>query len=108
MLRRSSQKDEFERVITEVQSKIDKEKEDGVETIDGPPAPPPADPSEAEYEHHSTGKTGDGKIYLSDIGEFRDSPRPKSEYTPEEWRRLPPKEIDIIRKAPEEAKEEKI
>lgn len=52
-----NQEDEFERVITEVQSKIDKEKEDGVETIDGPPAPPRADPSEAEYEHHSIWKS---------------------------------------------------
>ena len=100
-----NQEEEFERVTTEVQSKIDKEKEDGVETIDGPPAPPRADRSEAEYEHHSTGKASDGKIYLSDIGEFRDSPRPKSEYTPEEWRRLPPKEIDIIIRR-EEIKEE--
>ena len=59
-------------------------------------------------EHMSNGAAGDGIIYLNDIGEtvkldkkghpykvgsggrrfFRSSPRPRSKYTPEEWRAL--------------------
>ena len=62
------------------------------------------------------GKPGDGIIYLSDIGEHvkldkrgrpyrvgpdgrkevRGSPRPKSSYSPEEWRALSAKERDVI------------
>ncbi|CAL1137578.1 unnamed protein product [Cladocopium goreaui] len=64
----------------------------------------------------SMGKPGDGIIYLSDIGEHvkldkrgrpyrvgpdgrkevRGSPRPKSSYSPEEWRALSAKERDVI------------
>ena len=59
-------------------------------------------------DHMSKGTAGDGIIYLNDIGEtvkldvkghpskvgsdgrrfFRSSPRPRSQYTPEEWRAL--------------------
>ena len=66
---------------------------------------PVGDPS---VDHMSKGTAGDGIIYLNDIGEtvkldvkghpykvgsdgrrfFRSSPRPRSKYTPEEWRAL--------------------
>ena len=77
---------------------------------------PPAEPPAVEYEHHSTGTAGGGKIYLSDIDqhvkldrigttyrvgldgskEIRGSPRPKGDYTPKGWRALPLKERDVI------------
>ena len=72
------------------------------------------------------GKAGDGKIYLNDIGEyvkldkrghpyrvgedgrrsFYTSPRPRSEYSPEEWQKLSLKEREIAKKK-EELKKKK-
>ena len=111
------QEEEFKRMMEEVDIKLDKEKDDGLEVVDGPPMPPPD--GEHPYdgpEHHSMGKPGDGIIYLSDIGEHvkldkrgrpyrvgpdgrkevRGSPRPKSSHSPEEWRSLSAKERDVI------------
>ncbi|CAL1138023.1 unnamed protein product [Cladocopium goreaui] len=111
------QEEEFDRLMGEMDIKLDKEKEDGVEAVDGPPLPPPdGEPPYDGPEHHSMGKPGDGIIYLSDIGEHvkldkrgrpyrvgpdgrkevRGSPRPKSSYSPEEWRALSAKERDVI------------
>ena len=111
------QEGEFTRMMEEMDIKLDKEKEDGVEVVDGLPLPPPAgEPPYDGPEHHSMGKPGDGIIYLSDIGEHvkldkrgrpyrvgpdgrkevRGSPRPKSSYSPEEWRALSAKERDVI------------
>ena len=111
------QEEEFKRMTEEMDVKLDKEKDDEVEVVDGPPMPPPD--GEPPYDgpgHHSMGKPGDGIIYLSDIGEHikldkrgrpyrvgpdgrkevRRSPRPKSSYSPEEWRSLSAKERDVI------------
>ena len=111
------QEEEFNRMMEEMDIKLDKEKSDGVEVVDGPPMPPPdGEPPYEGPEHHSMGKPGDGIIYLSDIGEHvkldrrgrpyrvgpdgrkevRGSPRPKSSYSPEEWRSLSAKERDVI------------
>ena len=111
------QEEEFNRMMEEMDIKLDKEKGDGVEVVDGPPMPPPdGEPPYDGPEHHSMGKPGDGIIYLSDIGEHvkldkrgrpyrvgpdgrkevRGSPRPKSSYSPEEWRALSAKERDVI------------
>ncbi|CAL1143864.1 unnamed protein product, partial [Cladocopium goreaui] len=67
------QEEEFNRMMEEMDIKLDKEKSDGVEVVDGPPMPPPD--GEPPY---------DG------------SPRPKSSYSPEEWRSLSAKERDVI------------
>ncbi|CAL1165535.1 unnamed protein product, partial [Cladocopium goreaui] len=111
--------DDYEQSIREgeMDIKLDKEKADDVEVVDGPPLPPPdGEPPYDGPEHHSMGKPGDGIIYLSDIGEHvkldkrgrpyrvgpdgrkevRGSPRPKSSYSPEEWRALSAKERDVI------------
>ena len=111
------QEEEFHRMMEEMDIKLDKEKSDDVEVVDGPPLPPPdGEPPYDGPEHHSMGKPGDGIIYLSDIGEHvkldkrgrpyrvgpdgrkevRGSPRPKSSYSPEEWRALSAKERDVI------------
>ena len=110
------QEEEFNRMMEEMDIKLDKEKGDGVEVVDGPPMPPDGEPPCDGPEHHSMGKPGDGIIYLSDIGEHvkldkrgrpyrvgpdgrkevRGSPRPKSSYSPEEWRALSAKERDVI------------
>ena len=111
------QEEEFHRLMGEMDIKLDKEKADDAEVVDGPPLPPPdGEPPYDGPEHHSTGKPGDGIIYLSDIGEHvkldkrgrpyrvgpdgrkevRGSPRPKSSYSPEEWRALSAKERDVI------------
>ena len=101
-----------------------------VEVVGEPPMPPPdGEPPYDGPEHHSMGKPGDGIIYLSDIGEHvkldkrgrpyrvgpdgrkevRGSPRPKSSYSPEEWRALSAKERDvIIRRGKLEAEAEKL
>ena len=50
-----NQEDEFDRCMREFEEKYLEKKE-------GPPAPPLAEPPAAEYEHHSTGTAGDGKI----------------------------------------------
>ncbi|CAL1167671.1 unnamed protein product [Cladocopium goreaui] len=107
--------EEFHRLMEEMDIKLDKEKADDAEVVDGPPLPPPdGEPPYDGPEHHSMGKPGDGIIYLSDIGEHvkldkrgrpyrvgpdgrkevRGSPRPKSSYSPEEWRALSAKERD--------------
>ena len=111
------QEEEFHRLMEEMDIKLDKEKADDAEVVDGPPLPPPdGEPPYDGPEHHSMGKPGDGIIYLSDIGEHvkldkrgrpyrvgpdgrkevRGSPRPKSSYSPEEWRALSAKERDVI------------
>ena len=103
--------------MEEMDIKLDKKKADNTEVIDGPPLPPPdGEPPYDGPEHHSMGKSGDGIIYLSDIGEYikldkrgrpyrvgsngrkevRGLPRPKSSYSPEEWRALSAKERDVI------------
>ena len=68
-LPRRYQSDEFERVLAEINHKLDKENEDRVEVVDDPSTlPPHADPPESEYEHHSTGTAGDGKIISATSG----------------------------------------
>ena len=115
--RAEHQEEEFDRLMKEMDIKLDKEKADEAEVVDGPPLPPPdGEPPYDGPEHHSMGKPGDGIIYLSDIGEHvkldkrgrpyrvgpdgrkevRGSPRPKSSYSPEEWRALSAKERDVI------------
>ncbi|CAL1156913.1 unnamed protein product [Cladocopium goreaui] len=131
--RRSKRKTEFDRMMNEMNIKLDKEKSDKVEVVGEPPMPPTdGEPPLGPYdgpEHHSMGKPGDGIIYLSDIGEHvkldkrgrpyrvgpdgrkevRGSPRPKSSYSPEEWRALSAKERDvIIRRGKLEAEAEKL
>ena len=81
-----------------------------------PPLPPDGESPYDGPEHHSMGTAGNGVIYLSDIGkhvkldkigsayrvgpdgrkEVRGSTRPKSSYSPEEWRSLWVKERDVI------------
>ncbi|CAL1168660.1 unnamed protein product [Cladocopium goreaui] len=118
-LKKTKKKKRSKRKTTPVEMdiKLDKEKADDVEVVDGPPLPPPdGEPPHDGPEHHSMGKPGDGIIYLSDIGEHvkldkrgrpyrvgpdgrkevRGSPRPKSSYSPEEWRALSAKERDVI------------
>ena len=64
------QEEEFHRLMEEMDIKLDKEKADDAEVVDGPPLPPPdGEPPYDGPEHHSMGKPGDGIIYLSDIGE---------------------------------------
>jgi len=117
-------------MIKELDNKLDEESKDKVEVVGEPPLPPPdGEPPYDGPEHHSMGKPGDGIIYLSDIGEHvkldkrgrpcrvcpdgrkevRGSPRPKSSYSPEEWRALSAKERDvIIRRGKLEAEAEKL
>ena len=124
------QEEEFNRMMEEMDIKLDKEKSDGAEIVGEPPVPPPdGEPPYDGPEHHSMGKPGDGIIYLSDIGEHvkldkrgrlyrvgpdvrkevRGSPRPKSSYSPEEWKSLSTKERDvIIRRGQLEAEAEKL
>ena len=128
--RAERQEEEFDRMMNEMNIKLDKEKSDKVEVVGELPIPPPdGEPPYDEPEHHSMGKPGDGIIYLSDIGEHvkldkrgrpyrvcpdgrkevRGSPRPKSSYSPEEWRALSAKERDvIIRRGKLEAEAEKL
>jgi len=116
--------------MEEMDVKLDKEKSDEAEIVGEPPVPPPdGEPPYDGPEHHSMGKPGDGIIYLSDIGEHvkldkrgrpyrvgpdgrkevRGSPRPKSSYSPEEWKSLSAKERDvIIRRGQLEAEAEKL
>ena len=74
---------------------------------------------DAQPDHWSTGKAGDGKIYLNDDGEkvklnvkgnpykigedgrrlFKTSLRPKGTYSPEEWRKLSQSDRNVILKA---------
>ena len=117
-------------MMEEMDVKPDKEKSDEAEIVGEPPVPPPdGEPPYDGPEHHSMGKPGDGIIYLSDIGEHvkldkrgrpyrvgpdgrkevRGSPRPKSSYSPEEWKSLSAKERDvIIRRGQLEAEAEKL
>ena len=117
-------------MMEEMDVKLDKEKSDEAEIVGEPPVPPPdGEPPYDGPEHHSMGKPGDGIIYLSDIGEHvkldkrgrpyrvgpdgrkevRGSPRPKSSYSPEEWKSLSAKERDvIIRRGQLEAEAEKL
>ncbi|CAL1163660.1 unnamed protein product [Cladocopium goreaui] len=128
--KRSRRKTEFNRMMEEMDVKLDKEKSDEAEIVGEPPVPPPdGEPPYDGPEHHSMGKPGDGIIYLSDIGEHvkldkrgrpyrvgpdgrkevRGSPRPKSSYSPEEWKSLSAKERDvIIRRGQLEAEAEKL
>ena len=125
-----NQEEEFDRMMKELDDKLKKESEDKVEVVGEPPLPPPdGEPPYDGPEHHSMGKAGDGIIYLSDIGkhvkldrrgrpyrvgpdgrkEVRGSPRPKSSYSPEEWRALSAKERDvIIRRGKLDAEAEKL
>ena len=53
------QEEEFNRMMEEMDIKLDKEKSDGVEVVDGPPMPPPdGEPPYDGPEHHSMGKPG--------------------------------------------------
>ena len=64
------QEEEFDRMLREMDIKLDKESKDKVEVVGEPPLPPPdGEPPYDRPEHHSVGKPGDGIIYLSDIGE---------------------------------------
>ena len=78
-------------------------------------------------EHWKSGKAGDGKIYLNDDGEkvklnvkgnpykigedgrrlFKTSLRPKSTYSPEEWRKLSQSDRNVILKAEKKKLEKK-
>ena len=117
-------------MMEEMDVKLDKEKSDEAEIVGEPPVPPPdGEPPYDGPDNHSMGKPGDGIIYLSDIGEHvkldkrgrpyrvgpdgrkevRGSPRPKSSYSPEEWKSLSAKERDvIIRRGQLEAEAEKL
>ena len=111
------QEEEFDQMLREMDIKLGNEKNDKVDVFGQPPLPPPdGEPPFDGPEHHSMGKPGDGIIYLSDIGEHvkldkrgrpyrvgpdgrkevRGSPRPKSSYSPEEWRALSAKERDVV------------
>ena len=62
------QEEEFHRLMEEMDIKLDKEKANDAEVVDGPPLPPPdGEPPDDGPEHYSMGKPGDGIIYLSDI-----------------------------------------
>ena len=54
-------------MMEEMDIKLDEEKADGTEVVDGPPMPPPdGEPPYHGPAHHSVGKPGDGIIYLSE------------------------------------------
>ena len=60
------QEEEFDRMLREMDVKLDNEKIDKVEVVGEPPMPPPdGEPPYDGPEHHPMGKAGDGIIYTS-------------------------------------------
>ena len=82
---------------------------------------------DAQPDHWTSGKAGDGKVYLNDDGEkvklnvkgnpykigedgrrlFKTSLRPKGTYSPEEWRKLSQSDRNVILKAEKKKLEKK-